>query len=192
MWSIWLIASWQANKARHLWPAPGVAYGVIDWWKISVGKVGTSIIDNNDNDQHGIRSGCGYAVIAHAYRALQHALQILFIMADKEDLHESAADLSFYEWVMRKCVLHFSAGWIRRGSLSSSWRKKPLNFLSEWTVDNKVSWGVWSVYRLSKVSTACLEKISTCNNMVAKFLKVENGTFDHTHFWPHLLINELT
>ena len=35
-------------------------------------------------------------MIAHAYLALQ----LIFIMADK-DLHESAADLSFDEWVMR-------------------------------------------------------------------------------------------
>ena len=39
--------------------------------------------------------------IAHAYHALQHVLQLYFTMADKEDLHESAADLSFDEWVMR-------------------------------------------------------------------------------------------
>ena len=43
---------------------------------------------------------CVYG-IAHTYRALQHTLQLVFMMADKEDLHESAADLSFDEWVMR-------------------------------------------------------------------------------------------
>ena len=118
--------------------------------------------------------GCGYAPIAHAYHALQHALQLYFTMADKEDLHESAADLSFDEWVMRNGGSESFISLLAEFGFTS---RLPLQHLNEEATElfERMNCGQRSLLRgLISLSSPkavesehsgygkCLEKISTC------------------------------